>query len=45
MLGLGKQSSRNRHKVHLQKAKERGKKALEKAKNPWPILKVEEIKW
>lgn len=45
MLGLGKLSSRNRHKIYLQNAKERGKKALEKAKNPWPLIKVEDMRW
>jgi hypothetical protein len=45
MLGLGKLSSRNRHKMYLKNAKERGKKALEKSKHPWPIIKVENIKW
>ena len=45
MLGLGKLSSRNRHKIYLKKAKERGKRALEKSKHPWPIIKVEDFKW
>jgi len=45
MLGLGSLSSRNKHKVYLKNAKERGKKALEKAKNPWPIIKVEDLRW
>jgi hypothetical protein len=44
MLGLGKLSSRNRHKMYLKNAKERGKKALEKSKHPWPIIKVEDLK-
>jgi hypothetical protein len=45
MLGLGKLSSRNRHKMYLKNAKERGKKALEKSKHPWPVVRVENIKW
>lgn len=34
MLGLGKLESRNKHKIHLQRAKNRGRECLEKAKNP-----------
>ncbi len=34
MLGLGKLSARNKHRVHLDRAKNRGKICLEKAKNP-----------
>ncbi len=45
MLGLGKLSSRNRHKIYLKHAKERGKKALEKSKHPWPIIRVEDLKY